>query len=1027
MSEKIVELNNKTYKLKVYLKFQQIYFELDGTDKKYSNSLGLNDLRNSDRYFREIGNVNDALEDINYLLDNEELSISEEKDSAFLKIIRRRATIEFKLIEQRDYENQNIYDSLSNKMKEIINANELILGIDLGTTYSCASVMLDDKIIVIENSLGKRTTPSYVLFLKKNNNNINNDNNQKIYVCLGELAKLQPSYQKNIIYNSKRLIGKNWNDPEIQSIRKNLTFQIEEDNVFDLLKIRVAQKDYYPDEISAMILKKIVNDSEYYLSNLLGKDIKIRNSVITSPAYFNQKQRKAILNAANIINLNVKRIINEPTSASLAYLYNNLNNVQRNIIVIDFGGGTFDITYLYLKQGENNSYCDIKCTGGDPNFGGEDFDNIIMSKCIQSITNNHNNNNYNLDKKLPQNIRLKRACENAKINLSTKNETRIFLEEYLPAVNIDLTLTKAEFEELCSGLFIKFQSIIEQFLNENNVDKTTINEVIPIGGSTLIPKIKNILQSLFVHSTINTTLDPKEVVSIGAAIQGGIFSKIDSLKNYNLLDITNYSVGVELVRERMSKIIKKYTPIPIELKNSYVNAYDYQTEIPIKVYEGESEDVKNNIYLGEFLIANLPRKKAGKIHIEVKFDIDQNSILNAKAFEEENRNNFSKEKFNLEKNNEIEVENPKGLMKIIDTLREKENSLEYVDIKLYIETIKNSIIVAEREINKLKENEEQNRELIKEKNKFILEKFGSMINVQLEKSNEEYEKNINLSYIKLYFNKITNYFKNYVDDSFKQKIFENNIEKIIMEIQFDEPKIIFEILEDFSDDNFFLKKCIVFLIQNLYGKFTEKIQNIEFQQIDNDELEKFKKEVENIESLFKKLKKLKIKEYESNPIPTDIKYIPDYLKSYRLKIEIIKFIRIYSVINMNKRTKEELKSLVIEYKKCLDTDANLLRNLNQLLNETYLRDNNRIDLILFDPKNYFNLFYPIFSEYPPLEQEYDIQSEFKYKSRRIDFWNDALIRYQKSIDKINDENLKSVYNKIIIAINKVRNNPNIIM
>ena len=212
------------------------------------------------------------------------------------------------------------------------------------------------------------------------------------------------------------------------------------------MKIEVDQEDYYPDEISAMILKKIVTDSEYYLSNLLRKNIKIKNSVITCPAYFNQKQRKAILNAANIINLNVKRIINEPTSASLAYLYKNLSNIQKNIIVIDFGGGTFDITYLYLKQGENSSYCDIKCTGGDPNFGGEDFDNILISKCIQSITtNNHNNIKINLDKKLSQNIRLKRACENAKINLSIKNETRIFLEEYLPSINIDFTLTKNEF------------------------------------------------------------------------------------------------------------------------------------------------------------------------------------------------------------------------------------------------------------------------------------------------------------------------------------------------------------------------------------------------------------------------------------------------------------------------------------------------------------------------------------------------------------------------------------------------------
>ena len=216
-----------------------------------------------------------------------------------------------------------------------------------------------------------------------------------------------------------------------------------------------------------MILKKIINDSEYYLSDLLGKDIKIKNSVITAPAYFNQKQRKAILNAANIINLNVKRIINEPTSASLAYLYKNLNNVQKNIIIIDFGGGTLDITYLYLKQGNNNSYCDIKCTGGDPNFGGEDFDNILMRKCIRTITNNNNINiinNNNLDKKLPHNIRLKRACENAKINLSIKDRSSIFLEEYLPSVNIDYTLTRENFEECCSGLFERFKSIIEGFL-----------------------------------------------------------------------------------------------------------------------------------------------------------------------------------------------------------------------------------------------------------------------------------------------------------------------------------------------------------------------------------------------------------------------------------------------------------------------------------------------------------------------------------------------------------------------------------
>ena len=1041
MLEKELNLNDKTYNIKIYLRFQQIYFELKTSDKKYLNSYGLNELRILDKYFRDSEDINMALEDIKDLLDEEQLLISEENNSAILIIKRKRSEMKFNLIEKGDSVNDNFYDSLSKKMKEIIDSNELILGIDLGTTYSCASVILDDNIIVIENSLGKRTTPSYVLFQKeeKNNNNntnniiINNINNNIIKICVGELAKFQPSYHTNIIYNSKRLIGKNFNDTEINIIKENLTFQIEKDNDFDLLKIKVDQNYYYPDQISAMILKKIIIDAEYYLTKLLGKKIKIKNSVITAPAYFNQKQRKAILNAANIINLNVKRIINEPTSASLAYLYKNLNNVQKNIIVIDFGGGTFDITFLYLKQGEDNSYCDIKCTGGDPNFGGEDFDNIIMRECIKSIGNNKNNINFNLDKKLPQNVRLKRACENAKINLSTKDSTRIFLEEYLPSVNIDFTLTRNKFEEYCWELFRHFQYVIEHFLGDNNINRANIDEVIPIGGSTLIPKIKDILQNIFVNSVINTNLDPKEVVAIGAAIQGGIFSKIGNLKNYNLLDITNYSVGVELVGEKMSKIIKKYTPIPIELKKSYVNAYDYMRELPIKVYEGENENVKKNIYLGEFLIKNLPRKKSGQIHIEVNFYLNENSILNAKAIEEENRNNFSEKKFNLKKNNEFPVENPKGLMQIINKLREKENSFEYFDNQSYIETIKDSIIEAEGSIIILKENEEKNRTLIKDKNKFIIEKFGSFINEQLHNMQKLSEKNIILSYIKYYFNKISNYFKNYLDDSFKQQIIERNIQIIITEIQFYEPKIIFEIIEDFSDDKVLFEKCVIFLIQNLYGKFTEKIRKINLRQINDDQLEKLKKEVENISLLFGKLNI-----NQSNPIPTDIKFIPDYLGAFKLKIKAIQFIntRPNGLTMLFKRA--ELRKLIESYTNCPEIDINLLRELNKLLNDPRWKNiNNELDLFL--KENNYLKFYKIFERYPVIEEKdgnYEnsnrnvidgikysfLGHEFKGKGNGKDFWNSALIKYEISLEiikrKYDDENLELIYETIISEINK---------
>ena len=473
--------NDKTYNLKIYIRFLAIIFELESLDKNYSNSFSFRDLLKISKYFLQDDEQEDiytAFSDLKDLL-NGDISINEESTSVNFIIYFKKKEIKFVLIWNKEV-NIN-YNSLSNQMKSLIDSNELILGIDLGTTYSSASIILDDKIIVIENSLGKRTTPSFVLFLYEKEEKKEEEKNK---VCVGELAKLQPSYKKNIIYNSKRLIGKNINDIEIQSIKQNLAFEIKEDNAYNLLKIKVNEDEYYPDQISGMILKKIVSDSEYHLSKLIWKTIKIKNSVITAPAYFNHKQRKAILNAANIINLNVKRIINEPTAASLAYLYKNLANIEKNIIVFDFGGGTFDITLLYLKQSEYGSYCDIQCTGGDPNFGGEDFDDILMQKCIESIKNvkNENNIDFDLDKKLFQNIRLKRACENAKIKLSKLDETRIFLEEHLPSVGIDFISTREKFEEYCQPLFEKFETIIDNFLRDNKVDKSNISEVIPIGG-----------------------------------------------------------------------------------------------------------------------------------------------------------------------------------------------------------------------------------------------------------------------------------------------------------------------------------------------------------------------------------------------------------------------------------------------------------------------------------------------------------------------------------------------------------------
>ena len=687
--------NDKIYTIRIYLKRDNIIFELENLEKKYSNSFSLNDLK--ELLFQTLYSINDAFLNFKNLL-CENFSIEEGDSFANYIIHRGGGNIKFNLKEIVKKEIKIIFNTLSDTMKTILNNNELILGIDFGTTYSCSSVVLDDQIIVIANSLGERTTPSFVLFLKDN----------KIYkICSGELAKLQPSYQKNIIYNIKRLIGKKMDDNELQRMLQNLAFNIKEDEKSKDLKILINDKDYYPEQIVEMILKKIILDSEHYLSILLGKKIEIKNSIITVPVYFNMEQINSILKAAKIIDLEIKQIIDEPAAASLYYFYEKYKNKKDvdksiSVIIIDFGGGTLDITLSNLKQTKEHPDLNIVCSGGDSNFGGEDFDNIIMEHCISSITNE--DNNIDKDKKLIQNIRLKRACENAKIRLSKKEETRIFIEEYLPNINIEYILTRKEFEIICNPLFEKFESIINKFLKDNNVDVKNIHEVIPIGGSTFIPKIREILQKIF-GKIINYNLNPKETVAKGAAIQGAKLSKI--------------------------------------------KFWDF---CPFLKRINDHEDSSN------FIIK----------------------------------------------------------------LKEKENSLSYIDINLYKDTIKDLIIDAEDWINTFSERKDTDIRLMKEKNKLILEKLGNFICMQIQNEKiNNCEQKLILSYIKYYFTKLADFFQDYEDEPFKAKIIQDKIiDYILQEIEYYDSNIIFEIIEDFSGDKEILEICIIRLIKNLYGKFT---------------------------------------------------------------------------------------------------------------------------------------------------------------------------------------------------------------
>ena len=533
VNENEIFFENERYNIKIFKDLSQLVIRFEPSnntsDKIFQNSYTLQELRNLNRALLGYTTLDDIMEYLLEIISYRDYKVENNNNNISLILLMNRKQVQF-ILKKLGNKRETSYETLSEEMKTIIDNNNLILGIDLGTTYSCACVMLDNDIIMIENSLGLRTTPSYVWFLEPNK------------ICIGELAKLQPSYEcKNIIYNTKRFFGRNMNDKEIKEIIPDLPFELKQDNELNQLKIKINfnniegnTKEYYPEQISALILKKLISDSEYYLSNKLKKEIKIKKAIITVPAYFNQKQREATYQAAEIVNLKVERMINEPTAASLAYGYKSLENDKKLITVLDFGGGTLDLTLLQFIKNENGIYCDIKFSYGNTHFGGEDFDNILMKKCLKNI----GINNKEINTKLHCNIRLKRACEMAKIKLSTCKYTSI-IEEYDRNININFPLTRQKFESYCEPIFNKFRKILETFLVSCGYDKKDISEVILIGGSTLIPKVEEIIQKVFSYSKIKKNLNQKEAVAKGAAIYAAMLSDISSVKNMSLLDVTN--------------------------------------------------------------------------------------------------------------------------------------------------------------------------------------------------------------------------------------------------------------------------------------------------------------------------------------------------------------------------------------------------------------------------------------------------------------------------------------------------------
>jgi len=482
-----------------------------------------------------------------------------------------------------------------------------IIGIDLGTTNSAVAVVEGGQPVIIENAEGGRTTPSMVAFTKKGER------------LAGLLAKRQAvTNPENTIFSVKRLIGRRYNDEQVQKAKKILPFKIVPGEHTDI-KIEVQGKAYSPQEISAMVLQKIKKDAENHIGE------KINDAVITVPAYFNDNQREATKSAGKIAGLNVLRIINEPTAAAFAYGFDKKKNEK--VAVYDLGGGTFDISILDI--GEEGVY-EVKSTNGNTFLGGDDFDQRVIHWLVDSFKKE---NGIDLKNDQMALQRLKEAAEKAKCELSSSLETEINLP-FITAdasgpKHLNVTLTRAKLEQLTEDLIESTIEPCRKALEDAKLKAEDIDEVILVGGQTRMPKVQEIAKRIF-GKEANKGVNPDEVVAIGAAIQAGILGG-EVKKDILLLDVTPLSLGIETLGGVCTKLIERNTTIPTSKSQIFSTAADNQTAVDINVLQGERPMAKDNTSLGRFQLIGIPPAPRGIPQIEVTFDIDRNGIINVKA------------------------------------------------------------------------------------------------------------------------------------------------------------------------------------------------------------------------------------------------------------------------------------------------------------------------------------------------------------------------------------------------------------